>query len=130
MSYNRVMRKRYTAAIKAQIVTELLKEEKSLTQLASEYGVSTKQLTRWKNHTLAEKPRLLERKSDKTKEKYETKLNELYAEIGRLTTQVNWLKKNLVSTLSRTERLALVEWEGCALPLKQQAELLGLSRSS
>lgn len=32
--------------------------------------------------------------------------------------------------MSRTERLALVEWEGCALPLKHQAELLGLSRSS
>lgn len=93
MSYNRVMRKRYTAAIKAKIVTELLKEEKTLTQLASEYRVSTKQLTRWKNHALAEMPRLFERKSDKTKEKYETKLNELYAEIGRLTTQVNWLKK-------------------------------------
>ena len=74
-------------------MTELLKEEKSLTQLASEYGGSTKQLTRWKNHALAEMPRLFERKSDKTKEKYETKLNELYAEIGRLTTQVKGLKK-------------------------------------
>ena len=93
MSYNRAMRKRYTATIKAQIVTELLQEEKTLTQLASEYEVSTKQLTRWKNHALAEMPRLFERKSDKTKENYESKLNELYAEIGRLTTQVNWLKK-------------------------------------
>ena len=38
-------------------------------------------------------PRLFESKSDKMKEKYETKINELYVEIGRLTTQVNWLKK-------------------------------------
>jgi transposase len=93
MSYNGAMRKRYTAAIKAKIVIELLKEEKTLTQLASEYEVSTKQLTRWKNQALAEMPHLFERKSDKTKEKYDTKINELYAEIGRLTTQVNWLKK-------------------------------------
>ena len=93
MSYNRAMRKRHTAAIKAKIVIELLKEEKTLSQLASEYEVSSKQLTRWKNQALAEMPRLFESKSDKTKEKYETKLNELYAEIGRLTTQVNWLKK-------------------------------------
>lgn len=93
MSYNEEMRKQYTPAIKAKIVIELLKEEKSLAQLSSEYGVSTKQLTRWKNYTLAEMPRLFERNSDQMKEKYETKINELYAEIGRLTTQVNWLKK-------------------------------------
>ena len=87
------MRKRYTSAIKAKIVTELLQEEKTLTQLSSEYGVSTKQLTRWKNHALAEMPRLFESKNDKSQEKYDSKINELYAEIGRLTTQVNWLKK-------------------------------------
>lgn len=93
MSYNKEMRKRYNAEFKAKVVTELLKEEKPLGQLASETGVSSKQLTRWKNYALAEMPRLFENKSDKSKEKYETKLNELYAEIGRLTTQVNWLKK-------------------------------------
>lgn len=93
MSYNEEMRKQYTPAIKAKIVIELLKEEKSLAQLSSEYGVSTKQLTRWKNYTLAEMPRLFERNSEQMTEKYETKINELYAEIGRLTTQVNWLKK-------------------------------------
>lgn len=32
--------------------------------------------------------------------------------------------------MSRTERLALVEWDGGDLSLKRQAELLGLSRSS
>ena len=87
------MRKRYTAAIKAKIVIELLQEEKTLAQLSSEYGVSTTQLTRWKNYALAEMPRLFETKDDKSQEKYDRKINDLYAEIGRLTTQVNWLKK-------------------------------------
>lgn len=93
MSYNGEMRKRYTAAMKAKIVTELLKEEKTLAQLSSEYGVCAKQMTRWKNQALAELPRLFENKSEQDQEKYERKINELYAEIGRLTTQVNWLKK-------------------------------------
>lgn len=93
MSYNGEMRKRYTATIKARIVIELLKEEKTMTQLSSEYGVSPKQLTRWKNYALTEMPRLFENKNDKSQEKYNRKINELYAEIGRLTTQVNWLKK-------------------------------------
>ena len=65
---------------------------------------------------------------------HEQKVTELYAEIGRLTTQVNWLKKNLVCNLSRAERLALVERDApgapAELPLRVQAELLSLSRSS
>jgi transposase len=93
MSYNAKMRKQYTATIKAKIVSELLQEEKTLTQLSSEYGVCTKQLSRWKNHVLTEMPRLFENKREQNQVKYEHKINELYAEIGRLTTQVNWLKK-------------------------------------
>lgn len=93
MSYNGAMRKQYSATHKAHIVTEVLKEEKTLNQICSEFGVSSKQLSRWKNHTLAELPRLFENNSEQVKEQYEQKINELYAEIGRLTTQVNWLKK-------------------------------------
>jgi len=87
------MRKQYTAALKAKIVIEILQEEKTLTQLASDYEVSSKQLSRWKNHVLSEMPRLFERQVTQSQEKQEQKLTELYAEIGRLTTQVNWLKK-------------------------------------
>lgn len=87
------MRKRHTSKFKASVVTELLKEEKTVAQLASETGVSSKQLTRWKNHALSEMPRLFDTKADRRQEKYESKINELYTEIGRLTTQVNWLKK-------------------------------------
>ena len=39
-------------------------------------------------------------------------------------------KKNLVSTLSRSERLALVERDESELPLSMQADLLSFSRSS
>jgi putative transposase len=111
-------------------VIEILKEEKTLTQLSSGYGVSTKQLTRWRNHALAEMPRLFENNSDKKQEQQAEKINELYAEIGRLATQVNRLKKNLGLTLSGTERLSLVERGPSELTLQQQAELLSVSRSS
>ena len=39
-------------------------------------------------------------------------------------------KKNLVSKSSRSDRVAMVEWEEAELSVKTQAELLGLSRSS
>ncbi len=39
-----MMRKQYTAAFKARVVQELLKEEKTFAQIASEYEVHPTQL--------------------------------------------------------------------------------------
>lgn len=90
------MRKQYTANFKAQVVLELLKEEKTIAQIASEYEVHPTQLKKWKAEAIENLPNLFsnERKTRKTaKEAQEKKVNELYKEIGQLTTQLNWLKK-------------------------------------
>jgi transposase len=90
-----MMRKQYTAAFKARVVQELLKEEKTLAQIASEYEVHPTQLKNWRAQALEGLPSLFE-KHDTTAElkaAYEQQLTELYAEIGKLTTQVAWLKK-------------------------------------
>ena len=89
------MRKQYSASFKAQIVLELLKEEKSMTEIASEYGIHPTQLRRWKEEAIINLPKLFsDRKaSEADKAAQEKKINRLYSEIGRLTTQLNWLKK-------------------------------------
>jgi len=93
MSDRKKMQKQYTAQLKAKIVQEMLKEEKSFSQLASEYGVSTKQMGRWKAIALEGFPRLFEPESHKMEREYEAKIEELYAEVGRLSTELTWLKK-------------------------------------
>jgi putative transposase len=110
----------------------LLKEEQTQSQLASKHGVHPNQLRQWKETALKGLPHLFEPGQDLATQaaSYEAKINELYAEIGRLTTQVAWLKKNLASNLTRTERLALIEREAEELSLSWQAELLSLSRAS
>ncbi len=126
------MRKQYTAAFKAKLVLELLKETKSLSQLAAEHKVHPNQLRQWRDGALKELPTLFDKK-DHTADvvaAHERQVEELYAEIGRLTTHVAWLKKNLVSTLPRASRLALIDREDGQLPLVAQAELRGLSRAS
>jgi transposase-like protein len=40
--------KKYNAEFKAEVVREILKEEKSLSQISSEYKVHPTQLNRWK----------------------------------------------------------------------------------
>lgn len=90
-----MMRKQYTSAFKAKVVQELLKEEKTLIQIASEYEVHPTQLKNWKTIAVEGMANLFE-KQDSTvdlKASYEQQLTELYAEIGKLTTQVTWLKK-------------------------------------
>jgi putative transposase len=46
-----------------------------------------------------------------------------------LTTQLSWLKKKLASSLSRDERMALVEREGAKASIMVQCELLSVTRS-
>jgi putative transposase len=89
-------RKHFTASQKAQIALETLKEEKTVNQLASEYGVHPNVLYRWKKQALENLPKLFEdeNKGERTRQaEHERQVNELYSEIGRLTTQLNWLKK-------------------------------------
>lgn len=90
------MRKKYTTAFKAQMVRELLKEDKTIAQLASEYGVHPTQLKDWKATALQRLPELFSsegKAADASKTAHEKEVNDLYAEIGRLTTQLAWLKK-------------------------------------
>ena len=79
------------------MVQELLKEEKTSAQIATEYEVHPTQLKQWRAVALEGLPSLFE-KQDNTvtlKAAHEQQLGELYAEIGKLTTQVTWLKKKL-----------------------------------
>lgn len=126
------MKKLYTPAFKAQLVQELLKETKTLAQLAAEHSVHPNVLREWKLTALRGLPILFEKTDsvEALRANYEQHVEDLYAQIGRLTTQVGWLKKNLASTLTRVERVNLVERERAALSLKEQADLLSLSRRS
>lgn len=95
------MRKTYTAAFKAQIVQEVLKEEKTVAQLAAEHHLHPNQIYRWRDIALAGLPSLF---ADQTAQvqaaqaaAHEQEVQALYAEIGKLTTQLTWLKKKLPS---------------------------------
>ena len=86
------MRKRYTAQFKAGIVQEILKEEKTIGQIASEQGIHPNQLNRWKAIALEGLPSLFSKDGNRAEvsaQEHERQVHELYAEIGRLT----WLNK-------------------------------------
>ena len=90
-------RKQYTADFKANVVKEMLREEKTVGQLASEYGVHSNMLYRWREQMLAGLPGLFsDQAAQELAEKeaeWEKEREAFYAEIGRLTTQLTWLEK-------------------------------------
>jgi len=88
-------RKQHTAAFKAQIVLEALKEVKTLAQLASEHQLNPNLITKWKQEAIAQLPVVFERKNSQAliQEAQEQKVAQLYEQIGRLTTQLAWIKK-------------------------------------
>jgi transposase-like protein len=89
------MRKTYTAAFKAKVVLEVLREEQPLSQIAGKYEIHPNQITRWRKAVVEGIPELLEdgrKKENEDKENREL-VQELYAQIGELTAKLNWLKK-------------------------------------
>jgi transposase-like protein len=90
------MKKQYTPEFKAEVVKEFLRERKTLSQLAAEYGVHQTVIADWRDIVLKGLPGLFEKgRSDLEVERlsHDRQLGGLYAEIGRLATQVSWLKK-------------------------------------
>ena len=90
------MRKKHTKQEKAKIVLELMREEKTLNQIATEYGIHPTQLTQWKKTALEGLPDLFERKErelKKIEKEHQQEVERLYSKIGDLTVQVDWLKK-------------------------------------
>jgi putative transposase len=88
--------KRIPSSLKAHIVLEALREEKSVAQIASENHIHPTQIHKWKKQALENFNQLFEedRPGGHAQEAtHERELNELYAEIGRLSAQLSWLKK-------------------------------------
>src|SRR5947209_16259656 len=101
-------RKQYTADFKAKVAKEMLREEKTVGQLAAEYEVHSNMLYRWREQMLAGLPGLFsDQAAQDLAEKeaeWEKEREALYAEIGRLTTQVTWLEKTVRAKKAREQQ--------------------------
>jgi len=94
------MRKRreFTPEYKAKIVLEVLKEELTISEIASREGINGNQIGNWKREFLENMANVFT-KSRKEKENerkladMEDERHEYQAKVGQLTLEVDWLKK-------------------------------------
>ena len=84
-------RKTYTAEFKAKVALAAAKEQKTLSQLAEQYGVHANQISKWKAHLVESVPNVF--RDGRQKKKDSIREEELYEQIGRLKVEVEWLKK-------------------------------------
>lgn len=86
-------RKKHSTAFKAKVALEAIKEQKTTSEIASEYGVHSSQIGRWRKQALAEFPKIFS--SDRKREERSTEelQSQLYQQIGQLKVELDWLKK-------------------------------------
>jgi transposase-like protein len=87
------MRKSHDAAFKAKVALEAVKGEKTIAQLASEFGIHGNQIRQWRKQLLDELPRIFSDRRQKGDKEREELLSELYQQIGQLKVELDWLKK-------------------------------------
>ncbi len=91
-------RKKYSPEFKLKAVVEILKGEKTASQLAGELEVNPMVLSDWKKHFLEVGAQIFEKPSKASRANLEVKEKaELFEQIGRLKMEVEWLKKKLGS---------------------------------
>jgi transposase-like protein len=89
-------RKQYTAVFKAQVALAALKGDKTINELASQFGVHPTLIQDWKKHLLTAAQQVFANgvKADITAQA-EAQKAELFEQIGRLKMELEWLKKKV-----------------------------------
>ena len=127
-------RTKYSAAYKSKLVLEVLKNEKTLSEIASANNITPKNLQNWKKIFLENAEIAME--PSKAVKEYKEELsaaheqNEMLTKIvGKMTVEKEWLEKKLKS-LDSSDKKAMIEPKLKNLSLSQQCALLGLNRTS
>ncbi len=88
-------RRRHSAEFKTKVVLAALREDKTQSQLASEFGIHPLQITQWKKVALESLPELFGAQRVRSAAEQEELEGQLYERIGRLETELAWLKKKV-----------------------------------
>jgi len=89
------IRRFHSPAFKAKVALEALKEQRTIAEISSMYGIHSTQITKWKRQAL-DIFTLGFGTGQKQREKDDYDLvQELYRQIGRLKVEVDFLKKKM-----------------------------------
>lgn len=88
-----MQRKQHGSAYKAKVALAALKGDKTIAELASQYGLHPTQINQWKKQAVDGLPDLFADRRSRANRDREQREKELYQQIGQLTVELDWLKK-------------------------------------
>jgi putative transposase len=88
-----MQRRQHSGEFKAKVVLEALRGERTLNEIAADYGVHPLQMTPWKKVALERVPTLLSSRRGPKQREEEALKAALYQQMGQLKVELDWLKK-------------------------------------
>src|SRR5215217_6564194 len=120
-------RQKHSAAFKAKVALAAIKGDRTVGELAGEYGVHPSQIHAWKKALLDGAAGVFESGSDRDDKISETQVGELYRQIGQRKVENDFLARRLGK---EAERRALIDRAHPTLSIRRQCHLLEVSRAS
>jgi transposase-like protein len=90
-------RKSHSASLKAQVALAAVKGDKTISELAALHGVHPTLIHAWKKQLLDNVEEVFQSGAKTSSAEHEALQAQLYEQIGRLKTELDWLKKKAAS---------------------------------
>ena len=124
----------YSAKFKTKVVLEVIKNDKTLAEIALENNVTPKNIQNWKkifleNASTAMEPEKAVKAYKAETVKLQKTIDDYAKTVGQLTLEKGWLEGKLKS-LDLPTKKSMVESELKNISLVKQCEMLGLCRSN
>ena len=89
-------RRTFSADFKLKVILSALQERETLSELSQKYDLHPNQISKWKTDFLDNASHYLKPPDKERKDKDSVNTNELYAKIGQLQIELDFLKKKLL----------------------------------
>ncbi len=125
----------YSAEFKTRLVLELLKEDKTLTQIASKNNITPKNLQNWKkifleNAVVAMEPAKAVKEYKEENIKLQAKVGAYAKKVGQLTVENEWAVGKLKSLDSSYKKELADKTDSKIISVVKQCKLLNYNRSN
>lgn len=86
-------RRKFSDEFKSKVALEAIKGQRTVNELAQEFGVHMNQIGLWKKQLLEAAPKVFNQGKDHEAERLNRERDQLYRKVGQLQVEVDWLKK-------------------------------------
>ena len=121
--------KQYSATEKSKIVLEAIKAEMTIAQISSRYGIHPTQIQAWKKRGIESLVNGFQIKPTTKDPDNQDLIKQLYEQIGQLSVERDWLKKNL-HCLDLETRKNMIDNNCRNLSISKQCDLLLINKST